>query len=181
MGFDMDGVIIDHSEQKILLAKKAGFNIKKTQTPSELMNNFIPLPQYRELQNLLYDDPRICLDSPLMPGVKQTLAAIKKDGVPIFLISRRKNGSMGVKLLAMYGLWPKYFNQNNTHFVKEINDKEITAKKLGITHYVDDEQKVLNALVSVKNKYLFDSFGVFKNSGHARVESWEDIRAIYSL
>lgn len=175
MGFDMDGVIIDHSEQKILLAKNAGFNIKITQTPPELMSNLIPLTPYRELLNLLYNHPKIGIASPLMPGVKQALATIQKINTPLFLISRRKNAAIAMKLLAMHGLWPKYFNESNSHFVKEINDKEITAKKLGITHYIDDDQKVLNALVSVKNKYLFDSFGVFKNSGHARVESWEDI------
>ena len=175
MGFDMDGVIIDHSGQKIFLARNAGFNIKRTQTPSELMTNFMPLPQYRELQNLLYEDPEICLASPLMPGVKQTLTVVQKKNIPLFLISRRRSGSIGVKLLTKHGLWPKYFNESNTHFVKEVYDKETTAKKLGITHYIDDEQKVLNALISVKNKFLFDALGVFKNSGHARVESWKDI------
>jgi len=175
MGFDMDGVIIDHSRQKILLAKKAGFNIKRTQTPSELMNSLIPLPQYRELLNLLYNHPEIGLASPLMPEVKQSLSTIQKKNIPLFLISRRKNGTIAVKLLVKHGLWPKYFNESNTHFVKEVNDKETTAKKLGITHYIDDEQKVLNALISVKNKFLFDALGVFKNSGHARVESWRDI------
>ncbi|MEK7603925.1 MAG: hypothetical protein AAB461_02280 [Patescibacteria group bacterium] len=178
MGFDMDGVIIDHSEQKIILAKNAGFNIKITQTPSELMSNLIPLTSYRELLNLLYNHPNIGMASPLMPGVKQSLAIIQKMNILIFLISRRKNGTIAMKLLAKHGLWPKYFNESNTHFVKEVADKETTAKKLGITHYIDDEQKVLNALISVKNKFLFDALGVFKNSGHVRVESWKDISKI---
>lgn len=181
IGFDMDGVIINHIRTKVKLAKQFGVKITPAQTPSEVMKTTMPLPQYRELQYLLYDHPKIGLLSPLMPGVKKVLAEIQKKKVPYFLISRRQNRtvpSMAIKLLTKHGLWPKYFNEKNTYFVKEIEDKEVEAKKLGITHYFDDEQKVLTALVSVKNKFLFDSLGVFKNTPHNRITSWKEISEI---
>ena len=53
-----------------------------------------------------------------------------------------------------------------------LNEK---SKELDITHYFDDQQTILNKLVSVENKFLFDSLGVFKNSGYARVKSWKEI------
>lgn len=178
IGFDMDGVIVNHIKNKIKLAKQFGVKITPAQTPSEIIKTTMPLPQYRELQYLLYDHPEIGLSAPLMPGVKGVLAEIKKKKIPYFLISRRKNRtapSMAVKLLAKHGLWPKYFNEKNSHFVEEIKDKETKAKELGITHYIDDEGKVLAALASVKNKFLFDSLGVFKSNPYKKVVSWKEI------
>ena len=178
IGFDMDGVIIDHVPNKVKLAAEFGFNITKEQTPSEILRTIMPTPKYRELQNILYDHPEVGLSAFLMPGVKEVLAKIKDKKIPYFLISRRKNRenpSMAIKLLTRHGLWPEYFNEKNTYFVKEIEEKEFKAKELGITHYIDDERKVLTALVSVKHKFLFDYLGVFPNSEYSRIASWEEI------
>lgn len=181
IGFDMDGVIVNHIRNKIKLAKQFGVRITPAQTPSEIIKTTMPLPQYGKLQYLLYDHPEIGLSAPLMPDVKKVLAKIQQKKIPYFLISRRQNRtapSMGIKLLIKHGLWPKYFNEKNTYFVKEIADKEIEAKKLGITHYFDDEQKVLTALVSVKNKFLFDPLGVFKDSPYKRLSSWKELSGL---
>lgn len=178
IGFDMDGVIIDHIPNKVKLAKDLGFDITARQTPSEILRNIMPTPEYKELQHILYYHPEFGLSAPLMAGVKSVLTKIKQEKIPYFLISRRKNRenpSMAVRLLKKHGLWPEYFNETNTHFVTEIEDKETKAKELGITHYIDDERKVLGALVSVKNKFLFDSLGAFPNSEYPRLTSWEDI------
>ena len=183
----MDGVIVDHAQRKVDLAKNFGFKIKKTETPSEIIKKLItPLATYRNFQRVLYDEPKTALFSPLMPGVKVTLTKIQKLKIPYFLISRRKKEETAITLLTKHGLWPKYFNRQNTFFVLEPEDKEIKAKALGITHYIDDEQKVLDVLRSVPNKILFDPLGVFKNtspfrkvryknSGYARVKSWKEI------
>jgi len=178
IGFDMDGVIIDHMPNKVKLAAEFGFNITKEQTPSEILRTLMPTSQYKELQGILYDHLEVGLSAPLMPGVKEVLVKIKDKKIPYFLISRRKNRenqNMAVKLLTKHGLWPKYFNEKNTYFVREIKDKEIKAKALGITHYIDDERKVLTALVSVKNRFLFDRLGAFPNSEYTRLTSWKEI------
>jgi len=175
IGFDMDGVIIDHSERKVILAKELGFIIKKTETTPEVMKKLLPEPKYRKLQYFLYDDPQKEFLPLLMFGVKPVLSRLKRDKVPFFVISRRQKHDIAIKLLRKHGLWPRFFNKKNSFFVDKIEDKEIVAKKLGITHYIDDDQRVLTALVSVKNKFLFDSLGVFKNSGYTRVGSWREI------
>lgn len=174
IGFDMDGVIINHVERKVYLAKKLGFKIKKEDTPSEVLKTKMPLPEYRRLQHLLYDNPRTCLSSSPMPGVEKILLAVKKKNLPLFLISRRKVDQTAIKLLRRHGLWPRYFNEQNTFFVKEVEDKNTKAKELGITHYIDDEQKVLNSLVDVKNKFLFDKLDIFKESKYPRLKSWAE-------
>ena len=176
IGFDMDGVIIDHAQRKVDLAKDFGFKIKKAETSSEIIRNLItPLSVYRDFQRVLYDEPKTSLFSPLMPGVKTVLAQINKSKIPYFLISRRKKEKPAIMLLIKHGLWPKYFNKKNTFFVLEPEDKEIKAKVLGITHYIDDEQKVLDVLHSIPNKIHFDHLDVFKNSPYRRIKSWKEI------
>ena len=184
IGFDMDGVIIDHSARKVKLAKNFGFKIKKNQTPSEIIKKLIaPLPVYRDFQHALYDKPATALLSPLMRGVEPTLKKLKKSQIPFFLISRRKEKETAQALLVKHGLWPKYFNEGNTFFVPEPEDKDKKAKELGVTHYFDDEQKVLDALSSVKHKFLFDPIGVFKNpptpKKYRRIRSWKDVIKLF--
>ena len=175
IGFDMDGVILDHTSTKLILAKKFGLNITEKETPSEIIKTLMPLPKYRKFQIDLNDNPKFKYLAPPMSGVKTVLTSIVKSGLPYFLISRRKKEASAIKILKHHDLWPKYFNKTNAFFVKTPEDKNIKALELGITHYIDDEQKVLNALVSVKNKFLFDHLDVFKNSGYARVKSWKEI------
>lgn len=174
IGFDMDGVIVDYTTNKIRAAKKFGFNIKKEQTPSLVISAVLG-SNYKDFKKYLYNDLVKSFKPRLMPNVKSTLNLIKRSGVVYFLISRQQNTTIVEGILKHHGLWPKYFNKQNTFFVPEPEDKEVKAKALGITHYIDDEPKILDVLISVKNKYLFDHLGVFKNSPYQRVKSWKEI------
>src|SRR3989344_4161484 len=176
IGFDMDGVILDHTSTKLILAKKFGLNITKKETPSGIIKALMPLPKYRKFQVDLNDNPKFKYLAPPMSGARTVLTSIVKSGLPYFLISRRKKEASAIKILKHHGLWPKYFNKTNAFFVKTPEDKNIKALELGITHYIDDEQKVLNALVSVKNKFLFDPLEAFKNPPkYWRIKSWKEI------
>lgn len=170
----MDGVIIDHTENKILVAKELGFEITPEQTPSEVLKKYIPDPEYRRLQNIIFGDIGRIKQPPLMPGVNGVLEKLRTSEMKIFLVSRRKITENAIALLKNHELWPKYFNKSNTFFVKEIEDKETEAKKLGITHYIDDENRVLAALTSVPNKRLFDQHNVFHDSEFSRLTKWEE-------
>lgn len=179
IGFDMDGVIIDYTRRKIELAKSLGFKIKKDQTSSEIIKKLIsPLSVYRDFQYILYEKPASVFSSPLMPGVKPVLKKLTRSGIPYFLISKRKRPEIARAILVRHGLWPRYFNRKNTFFVAGSKDKETKAKELGITHYIDDEQKVLQELVSVRNKYLFDLSGTFKNTPYTVISSWKEISGL---
>ncbi len=175
IGFDMDGVILDHTQNKIRSAKKLGFSIKKEQTPSEIIRAIIPQSVYEEFKAYLYDGPTSSFRQQLMPGVKAVLNYLIKNDIPYFLISKQKNHQVAVKILKCHTLWPKYFNEKNAFFVDGPEAKDVKAVELGITHYFDDEPRVLEKLVSVENKFLFDHLDVFKNSGYARVKSWKEI------
>ncbi len=175
IGFDMDGVILDHTEIKLLLAKKLNVNIKKKETPSDIIKGLMAPETYAKFQVKLNDDPKFRYLCVPMPGAKQVLERMVKSKTPYFLVSRRKKIRRAVKILKHHGLWPKYFNKKNAFFVLTPEDKNTKAKELGITHYVDDQQTVLDKLIDVKNKFLFDHLGVFKNSGYARVKSWKEV------
>lgn len=174
IGFDLDGVIIDHTIPKMHLAEKFGFPLTPEQTPSEIMKKLMPEKDWKEIQHLLYSDEKIALTAPLMRGVKPALREIVKNGIPFVLITRRKGPEVTVKLLEQHGLWPEFFHEKNTFFVIEPKDKNVKASELGLTHYLDDELKVLRVLDDVENRFLFDRYEVFSEDAlYKKVHSWQ--------
>jgi len=174
-GFDMDGVIIDHTEMKMRLAKDLGFDLRPEQTPADVIREIIPREQLDILKKRLYDDPVTGLLSSLMPGARDALREITVSRTPFFLISRRKNPVMAMELLKVHGLWPTFFNEKNAYFVNEPREKNEHAHRLGVTHYTDDELGVLQA-VEVSHSFLFDHLGVFKEDpSYTYVRSWSSL------
>lgn len=172
----MDGVIIDHSALRIKLASDFGLKLRPEQTPSEIIKTIIPAPILNNVQKLMYNHPQISLSSPLITGVIDALKQIKESGIQYALISRRKDPQIAIKLLQKHAIWPKYLNEKNAFFVLEPEDKNKKALELGITHYIDDEIKILEKLNDVKNKFLFDNFNVFKTEKRfTRVSSWPEL------
>ena len=177
VGFDMDGVILDNADSKIKIAKKFGLTIKLGHTPSEILKTLMPQVVWEEFQNILYDHLRFAFSNPLMRGTRTTLEELTKKKIPIFLISRRKIPEIAIKILKRHSLWPKYFNDMNSFFVSHPKDKDTTASKLGVTHYIDDELKIINALASVPNKFLFDPVNAFKKADYyTKIRSWSEFK-----
>ncbi len=179
IGFDMDGVILDNADAKIRIAKIHGFELKLHHTPSEIIKTVLPQVILENLQKILYDDHKIGISTPLMRGARTILVDLQKRKIPIFLISRRKIPEVAKKILKKHSLWPRYFNNDNSFFVLHPEDKNTRAAQLGITHYIDDETKVLNVLSSVPNKFLFDQFNVFKTADHyTKIKSWAEFKKL---
>lgn len=175
IGFDMDGVLIDHTDAKMRIAGKFGIALAPQQTPSDIMRKMIPLDIWHEIQRLLYDDGKYALRPPIMRGARPALIEIAAKDIPIFLISRRKNPMVAVELLEKHGLWPAFFNEKNTFFVDQPEDKNIRAADLGITHYLDDEIRVLEKLTDVPNRFLFDKHRIYPDTDlYRRVFSWQE-------
>lgn len=176
IGFDLDGVIFNHAPVKIKLAKKFGFKLKPNQTQSEIIKTLIDASTLKQIQKHLYHNPDFLKSTLLMKGVKSGLLKLKKNNLPFVLISRRSEPEIAIATLKYHRLWPKFFNKNNAFFVMEAEDKNIKAREVGVTHYVDDELRVLEKLVDVKNRFLFDNLGAFENNnGYIRVKSWREL------
>jgi hypothetical protein len=176
IGFDLDGVILDHTLNKIRIAKKLNFDIQMNQTPSSIISKVMPLHKYKRLKFYLYDNSKTAFESSIMLGAVLLLDKLKKNNTPFFLVSRRQTTKIPVQILKMYNLWPKFFNEENSFFVLKKADKDKKALELGITHFVDDEIAVLSKLKSVKHKYLFDPFNAFPKSDYVKVKSWVDLK-----
>lgn len=176
LGFDMDGVLVDNCPLKVEIANKMGYGIKLADAPSEIIKNILKPEDLRALQLALYHDIKMSLGAKLMPGISDLLKQIKSKNVPYYLISRRSDQPIAIELLRTRGLWPEYFNESNAFFVVEPQEKNIKAKWLGITHYVDDEAKILNVLTDVPNKFLFDHLNVFPLTNHyTKVSSHKEL------
>ncbi|MDP3725584.1 MAG: hypothetical protein Q8R36_00125 [bacterium] len=179
IGFDMDGVLIDFSELKRDIAALHGFPISLTETPSDIVRNIIPKIALDKIKEALfmYGPRRHSL--PLMKGAKDGLEYFKKMEIPIVLISRRKLPAVAEELLKRHELWPTYFNEQNSFFVKSREEKDIVAKSQGVTHYVDDEPSVIDVLHSVKNRILFDPLSAYSNDdSYTRCISWDELKNI---
>lgn len=186
IGFDLDGVILNHVLMKIKLARKFGFTLKPEETPSEVIESIIERPVLDKLLQILYHDPKVFKTASLMRGVKSGLLKLQKNNLPFVLISRRREPISAIEALKHHGLWPKFFNEKNAFFVAKPEDKNIKAREMGVTHYADDEMGILEKLVDVKNRFLFDNLGAFsakggfasggKNTnGYTRVSSWKEL------
>ena len=176
IGFDMDGVILDHSQLKMKLAAEKGFDLQRFHTQSEVFKQKLAIPLAHEILDVIYQHPQVALEASLMNGVESSLEKIAEGQVSYFLISRRRDPEIAKKVLHKHNLWPKYFNDGNAFFVEHAEDKNVKAEELGITHYFDDENKVLHKLEYVKNKFLFDPFNAFENNTpFSRVRSWEEV------
>lgn len=175
IGLDLDGVIVDHTRMRIRLAKKYGYNLKPKQTPPEILKKHIPTPYRQLVKYFLYTHPDLSQKADLIPQIRLALQYLKKSNNPFYLVSRRREVPLAIGLLKKRGLWPAYFNEKNAFFVATTEEKNEKAKALGITHYIDDEMRVLAALQSVKNKFLFDLHGALKKGEYVRVKSWPEL------
>ncbi|MDP3901732.1 MAG: hypothetical protein Q8Q37_02020 [bacterium] len=175
VGLDMDGVIIDSTVLKIAVAKKLGFNLRPDEAQPGMIEAVLPSAALNILRELVYFDPVAALKSLLVRGAKDGLDLLKKSDLEYFLISRRPQQDIAKQLLVKNKLWPDYFNSSNTFFVKDADAKNTKAAMLEVTHYLDDQPKVLEKLVNIPNKFLLDRFDNFANMPfeHIHVASWK--------
>lgn len=171
----MDGVLIDHTGVRIKLAKRYGIELAPKDTPSDVLRSVVPNEERWAIQNAIYNDPVVALEAPLMFGAKEGLEQLTRLGIPFCLISRRKDPQLAMQLLEARGIWPSYFNPRNASFVATPEDKDTKAAELGITHYVDDEMKVLAALANVPHKILFDPHGAHTDIPYLLANDWQEL------
>lgn len=182
VGFDLDGVIIDHTQNKMIIASRYGVTLSPEDTHSERMSQLFPRDIYHEIQEQMYDDTDEALSAPLMEGAYSGLATLREQQIPYFLISRRKKPIHAIHLLERRELWGEYFTPENTFFVQDPEEKDIVARQLGVTHFIDDESRVLKAMPSVPTRILFDVRELFTGAdSYTHARSWTDLANILGI
>lgn len=178
IGLDLDGVIIDHTINKIRLAKKSGYFLKPAQTSSETMKEIVPLEVKQFIQKGIYG--RVGLSSRQMKNSKKMLIKITKAFSVPHIISRRDH-KHGQRKFALRWLKNNCFfpplKHNRILFAESEPFKNNICKKLNINVYLDDKIEVLNSLSSVKYKVLFNPYGHYHKNPPENikiVKSWKE-------
>lgn len=179
VGFDLDGTIIDMTGLKMELARERGFTLQARQTASGVINGHLPEQVLKDIQPLLYHTPELAVRPTLMPGVLSVLERLEREQVPFVLISRRKTPDVAKMTLRHHGLWPRFFREDNAHFVLTQEDKNFKSVALGVTHYVDDEPDTLEKMPDVPYRILYDPYGVLAHVRRfTRAASWPEIEKL---
>ena len=177
VGLDLDGVIVDHTENRMRFAEQFGFRLARRDTAADIIGTKLPPEVHVAIQRRIYDDPHIALTASLIEGAREGIAWLRDRRMPYHLISRRRNSGVAVELLQRHNLWPAFFNEESSDFVVTPEDKNESAKARGITIYIDDEPDVLRALTAVPHRFLFDPLGVRGESdAYTRLASWDEFR-----
>lgn len=176
IGLDLDGVIIDHTQNKIKVAKSLGFNIKKEETQSEILKTILPKEKYKKLQEIIYSEKT--LESPPVTLSLEILKKLTKNNdYNFFTISRRKKRKQdvisGQQWLEKYQVF-KIIPEKNVFFVTEEKDKNIYCRKLKIKVYLDDKIKALKFIPSVPYRVLFNPYKNSNNEDFLEIKFWKE-------
>lgn len=172
IGIDLDGVIIDHTQNKIKIAESLKFKIKAKETQSEVLKKFLPKDKYIKLQKIIYNE--ITLNAPPMFLVFKTLENLSKN-YKLFIISKRENNKSGLawNWLKKYKIF-KIIPKENIIFVTTAEDKNFWCKKLNIKIYLDDKIGILDILYSVPYKIFFNPHKILHNKKYLEINSWQE-------
>ena len=175
VGLDFDGVIVDHTKNKILVAQRYGFSIAPYQIVGRRLKKLVPETVYRQIQNDVYG--QLTLAAPIMKDANQVIKCLSNT-IELFLVSRRQSPLF--RLMAKKWLinnLPKIFSVKNTIFVDTNRDKSAVCRQRGINVFLDDHSSVLERLDSVPHRYWFDQYDSSDEldcQGLIAVKSWKD-------
>lgn len=182
IGFDLDGVIIDHTQNKMQIASRYGIPLAPEDTHAEHMGAHFTPELYREIKSQLYDSTHEALGAPLMAGAFATLAKLREQGIQYFLVSLQKNPMHASHLLEERGLWGTYFTPENTLFAKNADEKHALASQIGVTHFIDDEPNILDIMTTIPYRILFDSRSLFPDKNeYEHVHSWSELALVLGM
>lgn len=152
IGLDFDGVIIDHHENKMRLAKELGYKLERRQTNTNLMRQFLPSDKAEELAANLYTTST--LEAAPVSRALETIAKLPKE---TYIISARTKET--VKFAKEWMTKNKLFDlipQERIIFCRNGPEKGPLCEQLKITHFLDDKFSFLKYLPIKTKKILFD-------------------------
>ena len=182
VGFDLDGVIIDHTQNKIMIASRYGIMLTPGETHAEHMGERFSPEMYREIKSQLYNSNHEALSAPLMEGAFSTLATLREHGIQYFLVSLQKDPMHALHLIEERGLWGTYFTTENTFFAHDKEEKHAIAVSIGVSHFIDDEPNILEVMTTIDNRVLFDTRDLFsEKTQYQRVKDWSELGRVLGI
>ena len=175
IGLDLDGVIIDHTQNKVKIAKSLGFKIKKEETQSEILKNILPEDKYKKLQNIIYN--KTTFFSPPEPFVFKILRELSRDATnEFFIISCRRGRGVDParEWLEKHKIF-KFVPSKNIFFVETEKEKNIYCQKLKIKIYLDDKVRILDMVSFVRYPIFYNPKKSLHNKKYLEIRSWKEL------
>lgn len=173
VGLDFDGVIVDHTKNKIKVVKELfGIAIKREQAQSEVLKKLLSERRYKRVKKLIYG--KMSLKSKPISGAIAAIKQLKEEGFDLFIVSRRNNPKIPLAWLRKYSLL-KTISRAKIFFVKNEEAKAKKAEKLKLDVFLDDKTKVLKQMKSVSNRVLLNFYKLKGLRGDwENVNSWQE-------
>lgn len=154
IGFDLDGVLLDHKNNRLKAAEMLGYKDFSERTPVEEFKSRMLASDYEKMQEYFYDEAT----PDIMSGVEELWKEL--GDCELYIISRRRK--LGSRAEALKRLGKNInFVPENVFFVEKDEDKNRVIKKFGIDIFIDDRLSILETIDSAE-RFLFDEFGVYK-------------------
>ena len=177
IGFDFDGTIVDHTKNKILIAKKHGFNISVAQAAGHRLRKIVPDDIYIKIQESIYGP--LTLSAAAMPEVKESMAELNKIA-EFFLVSRRASDHRRFAVDWLNKNLPGVFSQGQIFFVDQDQHKNDLCETLNIAIFIDDKISTLQHMQGLPHRYWFDQYDSSDDldyQGLIVVKSWKEFLA----
>jgi 5'(3')-deoxyribonucleotidase len=154
IGFDIDGVLLDHKKHRTMLARRMGYLDVTEKMSAEEVKSMMDKKDDKKRQDLQYG--RLTLKTPATKGAARVLKKLGKV-YDIYVISARKPGDNRKYALRML---KKYFDfpEEKINFVIHNFQKGFVARRLGLSIFIDDNKKSFYLMPQGVKKILFDEY-----------------------
>ena len=178
VGIDLDGVLIDHSSNKLKVAERQGYVLESWQANSNIMHDIIPPEEYAALREEVYT--QMTVDAPPIIGALEAIAELDCEA---YIVSARRPKS--IRFAQEWLLKHNVFETipaERIFFCGSKNDKMEICDRLGIKILIDDQLGVLKLLSPKVKRVLFDIDGISGNldiqEGMYVANGWDQVRKL---
>lgn len=156
IGFDLDGVIIDHRAHKLQQAAHFGYPLEPWQANTNFMATFMPKETYHAIQDNLYGE--LTLASPPVVGALETLANLD---AAFYIVAARTPANIRyaqdwLNKYRVFDLIPA----DQIFFCGTSEDKRTYCEMLHLHAFMDDKLAVLESLPAGVARVLYDEDAV---------------------
>jgi beta-phosphoglucomutase-like phosphatase (HAD superfamily) len=169
IGLDLDGVIIDHTANKLRLAAEHGLTLEPWQTNTNVMGDYVNPDDYLSIRDQAYQ--AATLEATPVAGALEAIASLQAE---LFIISARRLASVryAQSWLDQHRVYD-HIPAERIYFCSDESEKRQHCQRLGIQAYLDDKVKVLQQLPLTVRRTLLDSHDLA-----SRLKTHEEIKIV---
>lgn len=174
IGCDLDGVIVDHSYNEVIMLAERGIHIVRENITKKILKQLLAPEQYYQFKQELYNTRADTADE--IEGAFNALQKIVLRGNTVHIISRRnQSGKQACQWLDAHGFF-SFIPPEQIHFVSAYKDKEDVCRLYNIDLHIDDSPEVFDVLRTPRYRILFDPLSQHRNKKNVLfARSWHDI------